>query len=399
MSIDWASWANLVLRWFHVIAGIAWIGSSFYFVWLDNHLRRRPGMDEGLAGELWAVHGGGFYQSRKYLVAPAELPDELHWFKYEAYFTWLSGFFLLVLLYYYGAELYLIDPAKLALGKGTAIAIGLGVLAGGWIFYDLLCRSPLGRHDGALGIVWFLALVALAYGLEQIFSGRGAFIHVGAVIGTAMAANVFFVIIPNQKKAVAAMIAGERPDPELGRKAKQRSLHNNYMTLPVIFIMVSNHYPMTFTHQYGWAILAGLSLAGVLVRHFFNRRHKGETRVSLLVAATVVFALTVLLAAETGRSGGAPTAGKVGFAEVRAIIDRHCIMCHSATPTHPGFDAPPAGVAFDSAGEIRRYAPRIRMQAVDADIMPLGNETGMTAAERARLGAWIAQEGKGDGER
>lgn len=389
-DVDWIAWATLAVRWLHVIAGIAWIGSSFYFVWLDHHLRKAEGGEPGVAGELWAVHGGGFYHNRKFLVAPPSLPDELHWFKYEAYTTWASGFFLLGLVYYLGADLWLVDPAKAALTRLQATGIGLAVLAGGWVVYDLLCRSPLGRSNRALGIVWFLALVALAWALGQVFSGRGAYIHVGAVVGTAMAANVFFVIIPNQKKAVAAMLRGAVPDPALGLAAKQRSLHNNYMTLPVVFIMIASHAPMTYGNPQGWAVLAGISLAGVAVRHFFNLRHRGETKAWLLVLAALVFVITALFAADLQNRARVERA--VGFAEVRAILDRHCTMCHAANPTHELFGAAPAGVAFDSEAEIRRHAPRIAAQAVDADIMPLGNETAMTAEERALLGAWIRQE-------
>jgi len=388
MNIDWLSWIELALRWFHVIAGIAWIGSSFYFIWLDNSLRRGPGVEKGVAGDLWSVHGGGFYHQRKFTLAPPALPEELHWFKYEAYFTWISGFLLLILLYYLGAELYLIDPAKADLAPWQASGLGLGLLAAGWLAYDGLCRSPLARSERALGIVWFALLTAAAFALSQVFSGRGAYMHVGALIGTAMAANVFFVIIPNQKKAVAAMRRGNTPDPELGRAAKQRSLHNNYMTLPVVFIMVSSHYPATFSGAHGWAVLAGLSLAGVLIRHVFNLRHRGRGGWAYAAAGIVVF-LASLLFAEAMRQRPAAGGAEVGLAEVEAIVERHCLACHASKPSHPAFAAPPGGLALETPGQILRNAALIREQTVMSHVMPLGNETGMTEAERAALGAWI----------
>lgn len=402
MSIDWMSWIELALRWFHVIAGIAWIGASFYFVWLDTSLRRDSRTPESVAGELWSVHGGGFYHQRKFILAPPELPEALHWFKYEAYFTWISGFLLLVVLYYFGADLYLIDPAKAELATWQASAIGLGVLLAGWLVYDGLCRSPLGRSGRALGVVWFALLTAAAYALAQVFSGRGAYIHVGAIIGTAMAANVFFVIIPNQKTAVAAMRDGREVDPALGRAAKQRSLHNNYMTLPVVFIMVSNHYPATFGHQSGWAVLAGLSLSGVLIRHVFNLRHEGRTGLGYAAAGVLVFLATILLAAwmrPAGPAPAGPSAAQVGDAEIMAIVETHCGACHATRPSHPAFTAAPKGLVLESPAQLRRNARLIREQALQSRIMPLGNATAMTDAERAALGAWLErqEEGAGDG--
>ncbi|GAB4572010.1 MAG: urate hydroxylase PuuD [Rhodothalassiaceae bacterium] len=395
MTIDWLFWGHLLLRWFHVIAGIAWIGASFYFVWLDNNLRKAADGEPGVAGELWAVHGGGFYRNRKYLVAPERLPERLHWFKYEAYMTWLSGFLLLGLLYYHGATLYLIDPAKAALGPLEASAIGLGALIGGWLLYDGLCRSPLGRHDALLGALWFLILIAMAYGLLQVFSGRGAFIHVGAIIGTAMVGNVFFVIIPNQKKTVAAMMAGSPPDPRLGQQAKQRSVHNNYMTLPVVFLMVSNHFPATYSGEGAFLILAGLSLASLPVRHFFNLRHKDISRPGLVLMGAAILLATIVFAswseAERRQALGAGTGQS--WADVGPILARHCVVCHATVPTHEAFDAPPAGVVLESEADLVRFAARVKAQAVDADIMPLGNETGMTMEERAKLGAYIAALG------
>ncbi len=393
MDFDIMPWVDLAVRWLHVITGIAWIGSSFYFVWLDDHLVKGKDMPEGVSGELWAVHGGGFYRNQKYLIAPAKMPAELHWFKYEAYFTWISGLLLLCLVYYYSASIFLIDSSKLALTPLQAIAIGLAFIAGGWIVYDALCRSRIGDNAPLFGGLWFLVLLGSAYALTHIFSGRGAFIHVGAMIGTAMAANVFFVIIPNQKKAVAAMLAGNTPDPWLGKKAKQRSLHNNYMTLPVVLIMVSNHYPMLFGSNANWIVLAALSLAGVMVRHFFNLRHKGKFVWELPAAAAVVFIGTMFFAADVEHrsQSAAASQAQVPFAAVRAIVDKHCVTCHSAAPVHAGILSPPAGLDFTKDEVLEKNAPRIRVRTVTTQTMPLGNDTRMTAAERATLGAWIDQ--------
>src|SRR6185295_13501403 len=268
MAFDLSEWLNLALRWLHLTAGIAWIGSSFYFVWLDNHLK--PTAEGEASGELWSVHGGGFYHNQKYQVAPRAMPEQLHWFKWEAYFTWISGFSLLVLIYYVGATSFLIDPAKAALSPAAAIAIGLAAQALGWLVYDLLCRSPAGSSNLVLGLWWFIVLLFAAVALDSLFNARAAYLHVGAMIGTVMVANVFFIIIPNQRKVVADLVAGQTPDPALGAAAKQRSLHNNYMTLPVLFIMISNHYPMTYGAERPWAVLALLGLTGVAVRHVFN---------------------------------------------------------------------------------------------------------------------------------
>jgi uncharacterized membrane protein len=277
MSLDplLVEWANLGLRWLHVMAGIAWIGTSFYFVALDMGLKRRPGLPAGVQGEAWQVHGGGFYRMQKYAVAPDDLPEHLTWFKWEAYATWLSGFALLVALYYWNAELYLIDPAVMELTPGQAVAIGIGSVLAGLVVYEALCRSPLGRDDRLLAAVGFVLLVAAAWGYTRVFSGRGAFIHVGVLVGTIMVASVAHVIIPNQRKVVADLIARRQPDPRLGRQARQRSLHNNYLTLPVVFLMISNHYPLTFASRWNWAIVALVLVAGFAVRHFFNERHKG----------------------------------------------------------------------------------------------------------------------------
>jgi uncharacterized membrane protein len=357
-------------------------------MWLDSHLRAPAAPREGVAGELWAVHSGGFYQSQKFMVAPPEMPAELHWFKWEAYTTWISGFLLLSLIFYVGADLNLIDRSRLALAPWQAVGLGLAVLAGGWLVYDSLCRSPLGRSLRAFGVVWFLVLTAAAYGLTRVFSDLGAVMHLGALIGTVMAANVFLVIIPNQKQLVAQMLAGETPDASLGKQSKQRSVHNNYMTLPVLFIMISNHYPMVFAAPLNWLLLAGLGAAGWTIRHFFNLRNAGRMHPEVLALGALAFVLTALTSEAVKPKAPAAVAAP-SFAVVRALVDRHCIACHAAHPTHRGVAAPPNGAAFDSDAGLQRYAPRIYERAVVTQSMPLGNETGMTPAERQALGAWI----------
>jgi uncharacterized membrane protein len=388
VSVDWLAWLNLALRWLHLTTGIAWIGSSFYFVWLDNHLR--PPAEGEASGELWSVHGGGFYHNQKYLVAPSKMPDELHWFKWEAYFTWISGFSLLVVVYYFGAETFLIDSAKAALSVPDAVGIGLLAIALGWLFYDTLCNRV--RSNRAIGVIWFLFLFAAELVLNHLFTARGAYLHIGAMVGSAMVGNVFFVIIPNQRKVVADLVAGRDPDPALGKAAKQRSLHNNYMTLPVLFIMISHHYPMTYGAARPWLVLALLGLTGVAVRHVFNLRHRGVTSPPLLalVAALALGTVTYVTLEKQGGASGA-SAQRLTYADIQPILARHCAGCHSQHPTNPGVTAPPLGVVLDSYGHASALAPRIRAMAVDSEAMPLGNRTGMTREERDRLGAWIAQ--------
>jgi uncharacterized membrane protein len=381
MAFDLAEWLNLAIRWLHLVAGIAWIGSSFYFVWLDNHLKA-PAEGEA-SGEVWSVHGGGFYHKQKYQVAPSAMPEDLHWFKWEAYFTWISGFSLLVLIYYVGAQNFLVDQAKAELSPAAAIAIGLAALALGWLVYDLLCRSPVGSSNAALGVFWFVCLLFAANLLDGLFSARAAYMHVGAMIGTVMVANVFFIIIPNQRKVVADLVAGRTPDPALGAAAKQRSLHNNYMTLPVLFIMISPHYPMTYGAGRPWLVLALLGLTGVAVRHVFNRRGRGQsTGPTIVLAAALALAGVTYVTLEKGRVAPAP-AQNVSYAEIAPILATHCAACHSVNP-------PPRGVALDSFEHVRAQSARIKAVAVDAEVMPLGNPTRMTRAERDRLGAWIA---------
>ena len=343
-------WLNLIVRWLHVITGIAWIGASFYFVWLDNTIRPpAAGSDlagKGVSGELWAVHGGGFYNPQKYLNAPPELPKELHWFKWEAYSTWLSGFALLTIVYYFNAQAMMVDKAVADLSSWQAIGIGIGSLLVGWTVYDLLCRSKLGEHDLAFGVVIFAFLTASAYVLNTFLSGRAAYIHVGAMIGTMMVANVLMLIIPGQRKMVAAMMKGEQPDPVHGIKAKQRSVHNNYFTLPVLFIMISNHYAMTYRHEHAWAVLAAIMAAGVLIRHFFNLRHKGRVEWRYPVAGVAILLAVAIAIAPKAKAPVAPAADPAAqFAKVQAIVNQRCVSCHAMAPTQP---VSPAGLAQSS---------------------------------------------------
>jgi uncharacterized membrane protein len=387
-------WLNLIVRWLHIITGIAWIGASFYFVWLDNSIRPpAPGSElakKGVSGELWAVHGGGFYNPQKYLVAPAELPKDLHWFKWEAYSTWLSGIALLTIAYYFNAQAMMVDKSVADLSSLQAVGIGIGTLVIGWTVYDLLCRSPLGQRDGLFGVVIFALITGAAYVLTHLLSGRAAYIHIGAMIGTIMVGNVLMLIIPGQRKMVDAMSAGRLPDPIHGQKAKQRSVHNNYFTLPVLFIMISNHYAMTYRNDHAWLVLAFIMAAGVFIRHFFNLRHKGRVEwrypaigVALLLAVAVAIAPPRPVAT-------APAADPAAaFSSVQSVITQRCAVCHSAHPTQPGFATAPAGITFDSADQIHQNAEKIYKQAVQLKAMPIGNLTNMTDTERAQIAAWF----------
>ncbi len=391
MEILLFDWMGLLVRWLHMVTAMAWIGASFYFMWLDNSLRDYGTLEPGANGENWSVHGGGFYHIQKYLVAPDRMPEELHWFKWESYMTWISGFGLMAIVYYWGAESYLIDRAVLDLSPATAIAISVASLALGWAAYDLLCRSPLHRHGAVLFAVLFAFIVLSAYGFGLVFSDRAAFLHVGAMIATMMSANVFMVIIPNQKKVVAALAAGEIPDPALGQAAKLRSAHNNYLTLPVLFMMISTHYPIVFGHDWNWLVVALVLPLGAVVREFFNARNAGRTGNALRWQWPAAAALTVALIALTAWNPGGEAAveDEVLTAEALAIVQTRCVACHSANPTDEDFDKPPGGVMFDDAGQLKSHAVRVLAQAVLTDAMPLGNKTGMTKEERARLGAWI----------
>ena len=406
-------WLNLAIRWVHMIVGIAWIGASFYFVWLENNLNR-VNPKTGLSGDLWAIHGGGIYHLEKYKLAPPEMPEHLHWFKWEAYFTWITGVLLLGVVYYLNAEIYLIAPGS-GMEPTTAIAIGIGALIAGWFVYDLLCESPLGKTPVLLGLVLFILLVGAAYGLAQVFSGRGAYIHVGAIIGTIMVGNVFRVIMPAQRNLVSAIEENREPDPALPAKGLLRSRHNNYLTLPVLFIMISNHFPRTYGSEYNWAILAGLAIFSILVRHYFNTRHGSQkfawtVPVAALGMITLAFvtppnmnkpAAPVVKAPVATESAATPASGEVAQADlssdlvsfdaINQVIQQRCSVCHSATPTHAAFAAAPAGVILDTPEEIKANVPRIVAQTVTTKVMPLGNLTQMTDDERSLIGTWVEQ--------
>ena len=381
-------WLNILGRWVHFITGIAWIGSSFYFIWLDNHLdapQQAVDDEKGVGGELWSVHGGGFYHAQKYRVAPRTLPETLHWFKWEAYTTWITGMFLLILVYWYGAEVYLVDRSVADLTATAAIGIAVLFLIGGWLVYDLLCKTSLGKNDNAFSAVLLVLITLLAYGLCQLFSGRGAYIHFGAVLGTIMVANVFFVIIPGQRRMVDAAALGQPPNPEDGIKAKQRSVHNTYFTLPVLFVMTSNHYAMTFAHEYNWLILVAISLAGALIRVYFVARHKGKTSPVPIVVAGLIL---LLVAAAIVPKSRAATTETVTLSMIRPVIESRCTTCHSQNPTHIAFPAAPSGVVLDTDEEIVSEALRIHQQTVVLKAMPIGNLTQISEAERALIDAW-----------
>jgi uncharacterized membrane protein len=389
-------WLSLLGRWVHLVTGIAWIGASFYFVWLDDHLqapKRAEDEQRGVGGEIWSVHGGGFYHAQKYKVAPPQLPDTLHWFKWEAYTTWITGMFLIALLYWYQAEIYLIDPNVLALSKPVAVVLGMLTLLLGWIVYDLLCKSSLGNQETRLSAVMLVFLTIVAWGLCQVFSGRGAYLHFGAMLGSIMVANVFFVIMPGQRDLVAAKVEGRMPDPSHGVRAKQRSLHNTYFTLPVLFVMISNHYAMTWGHKYNWLILIALSVAGALIRVYFVKRHRGKSSPLTLVLASLLIAAIAFAIAPAPRSvstakGSSVNAAEV-FAGVQNIVAIRCASCHASVPSQPGFAAPPAGVVLESADDIERQAHAIYQQVVVTKAMPIGNLTQITADERGLIDQWF----------
>jgi len=388
-------WASLILRWLHVVAAIGWIGSSFYFIHLDLSLKPHPGLPEGAHGEAWQVHGGGFYRIVKFLVAPAKMPDELTWFKWEAYTTWLSGIALMVVVYYLDAELFLVDKANVDLTPLQAGLFSLFSLALAWLLYEGACRSGLARHELPFAFGGYLFLVALTYAFTHVLSGRGAFNQIGAIVGTIMVANVFVVIIPNQKKVVAALLAGKSPDPELGKTSKERSVHNNYLTLPVIVLMISNHYPLLFATRYNWLIVAIVLALGPIIRHFFNERHADRKSPWWVwaVAGGGMVAIALLSAAgprdiKTGASTP-PT-----FANIEEIVLSRCSMCHSAEPVWATIATAPKAILLDDAEHIRRNARLIGRNAAWSNAMPPGNVTEMTGEERAILAAWLATDGR-----
>ena len=399
---DWVvlwEWVEIAARWVHVITAIAWIGSSFYFIALDLGLRKTPSLPPLAHGEEWQVHGGGFYHINKYLVAPEMLPEHLTWFKWESYATWLSGFAMLVLVYYLGAELYLIDPTVMALTTGQAVAISLASLAFGWVAYTTLCRVFVDANQTGLMVALFAVLVGMSWFYVQVFSGRAALLHLGAFTATIMSANVFMVIMPNQRIVVADLQAGRTPDAKYGKIAKQRSTHNNYLTLPVVFLMLSNHYPLIFATKYNWIIASLVFLMGVTIRHWFNTRHArkgsphwtwGVTVILFLIIAWLSAAPVRLVAGEAALRGEALLlANAAGFDEVAGIVEGRCAMCHAAVPSWEGMHWPPKGVVLETPGQIAQAARRIYLQAGLSHAMPPGNLSYMEPEERAKIVAWV----------
>lgn len=384
-------WLVLMTKWAHLIVGIAWIGASFYFNWLEGHLERgKRDLNPGVAGDLWAVHGGGFYHVEKFEVAPAKLPDLLHWFKWEAYFTLITGVALLVLVFYRAPSLYLVDSTVADISPQIALISAIGSIVIMWLIYDALCKTKLVENGLAFFSLIFGLIALYALGAFHVLSAKAAFIHVGAVIGTIMVANVFFVIIPSQKTMVKAMQAGVPPDGDIGHRGFIRSLHNNYFTLPVLFIMIAAHYPIAFANEHAWILLVLISLAGVLIRHFFNLKNQGRKNYLFLVVPFFLIIFAIWLTAPKPTVAQANTE-QVGFDAVYQVMQTHCIVCHAQKPTFPGFNAPPNGVSLASKADIEKYRDAIYAQSVATHAMPLGNVTHMTDAERTLIGEWIKQ--------
>ena len=385
MEAHIVEWLNLLVRWIHFIVGVAWIGASFYFNWLENHLNRQAPQDKGIDGNLWAVHGGGFYHLKKFTNGPEKLPEVLHWFKWEAYMTFVSGFTLLCIVYYYNAQAMMIDTAVRDISTASAIILGIGSIIVSWVIYDQLCKSSLKEKPLLLGILIFIYLAVLAYFLTQVLSPRAAYIHVGAAIGTMMAANVFFVIIPAQKELVKALSENRIPDASYGENGLLRSRHNNYLTLPVLFIMISNHFPTTYGNQYNWLVLIAVSAIGILTRHYYNIRHISK---ALWMLPTALFGfIMIVVATMPAKQGVLKTADQVSTAQILPILEQRCFSCHSSKPTQPGFATPPAGLAYDKEGVIENNADKINTQVMQK-IMPLGNLTKMTDEERDKVNRW-----------
>lgn len=397
-------WGGAFLRWFHVIAGMAWIGSSFFFMHLDASLRAHPEIAVGKGGAAWQVHGGGFYEMKKYLVAPDHLPAELTWHKWQSYTTWLSGFFLLGWVYYAQSALFLIDPAVRPLTPMAAAAIGIGSLVLGWFVYDLLCKSALGKNENLLALLGFVFVVGMSFFYSKMFSGRGALIHTGALMATFMSGNVFRIIIPNQKKVIAALLAGEAPDPKYGKQAKQRSVHNNYLTLPVVFLMISNHYPLTQTSAILPVLVALITFAGAIIRHFFNHWHADHTKAPWWYWGAAILALALaiwlswqaapgrvsLLDAETRVAAKAPPAASAAA----EILQTRCSMCHASQPVYEGLLSAPKAVQLETPEDYARHMKAIALQAVVTHAMPPNNLTEITSEERQVLALWIAQNNR-----
>jgi uncharacterized membrane protein len=390
MDVFLGEWLNLLIRWFHMIVGIGWIGTSFYFMTLDYGLDTAERKSAGVYGTQWQVHGGGFYHVEKFTVAPPQLPAHLHWFRWDAYLTWVSGFALMVVQYYVHARSYLIDPAVMPLEVWQAIGISVVSLLAGWVIYEGLCRSPVGQSTVLLGLAVFALILAAAVLYTKVYSARGAFLHVGAFVGTIMAFNVFMVIIPNQRIMVGQLLKGEPPDARLGLIGKQRSTHNNYLTLPVLVMMVSPHYPFLSAHPQAWLVVALIIIMGALVRHFINRAEAGDDLARFdwalpLAAFALVSAIWL-----TAPRAPAATGAVMSDSEVLALSAKHCTMCHARKPTHESFKEAPKSVTLESIGDLRKHAALILTQTVQNKAMPLGNQTAMTEDERAKLGQWIA---------
>ena len=381
-------WLNIVVRVMHITFGIAWIGASFYFVFLENALNRTENVRDELAGNLWAVHGGGFYYLEKYKGAPANVPKHLHWFKYEAYFTWISGFALLFIIYYFNSSAMLIDTNVMKLTSLQAVGISIGSFIAGWLLYDLLCKSPLRKKPILFALTGILLLIGFAYFYSHVFSGRAAFIHFGAMIGSIMVANVFFVIIPSQKAMVKAAKKRIAPDPQRGKNALFRSIHNNYFTLPVLFVMVSNHFPSTFGNKYQWIVLAAISIGSAGVKHWLNVREQGKLSVWILPVSVLVL---LAVAYATAPQPSTTKCKEVSFAEVNTIIQQRCISCHSSKPTDDVYTTPPNGVVYDTPADIVKKKELIMQRVVVTKTMPQNNKTNMTPEERDAIRCWIEQ--------
>ncbi|MES2431219.1 MAG: urate hydroxylase PuuD [Bacteroidota bacterium] len=384
-------WLNIIVRLMHFTFGIAWIGASFYFVFLENALNRTEDVRDELAGNLWAVHGGGFYYLEKYKVAPKTIPKHLHWFKYEAYFTWLSGFCLLFVVYYFNAKAMLIDKNVLDIAPLTGIGIGVGSFVVAWIIYDLMCKSPLVKKPLLFALVGFIIATGFAYFYAHVFNARAAYIHFGAMIGSIMVANVFFVIIPAQKAMVKAAKESKPLDPTYGKNALARSLHNNYFTLPVLFVMISNHFPSTFGNAQSWAVLAAMSVGVAGVKHYLNLKEKGRYNVWILPISVIVL-LGVCFMTAPQKQGG--ECKPVSFSRVNTIINERCTPCHSSKPTDDFYTAPPNGVVYDTPDDIVKLKDKIMQRVVLTKTMPQNNKTNMTPEERELIRCWIDQGAK-----
>ena len=388
-------WLNLIIRFAHLITGTAWIGASFYFIWLDNHLEKPPAWkdEKGISGDLWAIHGGGFYEVAKYKLAPPVMPANLHWFKWEAYTTWLTGFMLLSLMFYVGADSYLIDKRVADISQFQAIAIGIGAIVVAVGIYEILVRTKLKNHPAVLGLILILLITVLSYELTQWFSARGAYMHIGAIIGTMMAGNVFFGIIPAQKELVKAVENGTAPDSKYGLNAKLRSTHNTYTTLPVLFIMISNHYPMTFNHHMNWIVLVAIIFITAAVRQYFVLRHFGKNRpVIMLAAVAFTILLAYLIAPSQMKFSDQQKRQVIDKNRIQTIIETRCVSCHSINPTDDVFKIAPSGVILDDYASIEQWAPRIKARVIDAKDMPFMNKTKITEKERQYLALWLTKK-------